>query len=128
MNRRFLHIAAALAMAFSCRFAGAQVSKGHQILIDRGVLRLGLSTKDNPIDPTRLQNAGLMGPVWEWGKWNPTLMGAAPGLPWARWATTQAEMPPQTTPYDENPYMSQCVAIQLEDEQDLTNPTVRDSA
>lgn len=103
----------------------SQVSKGHQILMDRGVLRLGLSTKDNPIDPTRLQNSGLMGPIWEWGKWNPTLMGPAPGLPWARWATTQSEMPPQTTPYDENPYMSQCVAIQLEDEQDLNNPAIR---
>lgn len=123
--RRFCFMLVVAVLACPALPVFAQISKGHQILIDRGGLRLGLSTKDNGFNVTTLQNSGLQGPMFEWGKWNPTLMGAAPGVPWGRWATTQAEMPPQTTPYDENPYMSNCVAIQLEDEQDLNNAGVR---
>jgi hypothetical protein len=128
---------------FAAPFAqigSAQISKGHQILIDRGFQILGLTQPDNYFHSDTYSNAGYttisfstdstgnLGPI-------STFTGEAPGLPWARWAPNESNMPGdgsgQTGNGDvysrtnEIPHLSQLVEIQLADEWNLNDDTVR---
>lgn len=111
----------------------SQISKGHQILMNRGLQSMGLVTRDNPFNVSTLLSGNFSGVVFEWGKYDPTLLGPAPGIPWNRWVSDpardgngdMADMPPVTTPNDETPYMSNLVMLQLGDEHDLNNATIR---
>src|SRR4051812_49073857 len=119
------------------------LSKGYQILINRGFQVQALVTKDNgfhfqpeahaPADGTftgGYYDIGYNTLDWTFASTNNpnsnvATLGAAPGVPWARWVDTQADMPAIGA---EGRYMSNLVGMSLADEQDLNNPTVRDAA
>src|SRR5436190_11665096 len=99
---------------FLSRSASAQnLSKGHQILLNRGLQSFALSIKSDVFHLNTVKNAGFTGVMWEWGEYDNSLLGAAPGYPWGRWASSQADMPPQASPTDESLYMNNCVAISI---------------
>ena len=50
------------------------------------------------------------------------LLGPAPGFPWARWVSDETDMPPLG---DEAAYTNQLVLLQLSDEPNLDNSSVR---
>jgi hypothetical protein len=102
----------------------AQLSKGHLILINRGLQVQGMVTKDDAFHLTTYSNANYTSIHWLWDS-NPSLMGAAPGFPWSRWAGDETKVPPLT---GEAPYMSQLVTLQLGDEWELNNVALRDRA
>jgi hypothetical protein len=121
---------------------GQALSKGYQILLDRGFQIQGLVTKDNGFhfQPELLPDNTYTGGYYDVGyntvNWvfagsgnspnsNVTALGAAPGVPWARWVDSEANMPPIG---GEGPYMSNLVGLAMADEQDLNNPTIRDAA
>ena len=114
----------------------AQISKGHLILMDRGLQIQGLVTPDNYFHSDVYSNAnnttvmffgdssGNLGPI-------STFVGPAPGVPWARWANDETNMPCAGTNNNgvsrtnEIPYTNQLVNVQLGDEWDLNNDTTR---
>jgi hypothetical protein len=121
-------------LAFICfaRPSHAQVSKGNQILIDRGLQLQGLSQDDCYLHLDTFTNANYTSINWinsitPAHSSRPDWMGAAPGFLWARWASDETQMPPQTTPYggDEGPYLSQLLALQLGDEWNLNDDATR---
>ncbi|MEX2170340.1 MAG: hypothetical protein WD851_13585 [Pirellulales bacterium] len=103
--------------------ASAELSKGHQILIDRGLQVQGMVTKDDVFHLATFQNANYSAIHWLWES-SPAQHGPAPGFPWARWVSNESQMPGAT----EQPYLSQLVALQLGDEWHLNDPAVRDRA
>ena len=132
--------AAALMGVMPGSVAHGALSKGSQILINRGFQLEGLVTKDNGFHLSPAVNGGsLTGGYldigyntvnWLYGSTNNpnsnvSALGAAPGIPWSRWVDQEANMPPLGS---EGPYMSNLVGLSLADEQDLNNPTVRDAA
>src|SRR6187401_3073980 len=108
-----------MALAFA-KIGHAQISKGHQILIDRGLQLQGIVTFD-PFHLNTYSNANYTSIGWQWDS-NPSLNGPAPGFLWSRWVGNQSAMPPSGS---EGAYISQLFALQLGDEQFLTNDTVR---
>ncbi len=120
--------------------ASAQISKGHQILIDRGFQIMGLTQPDNYFHLDTYTNAGYTTVAFSTdstGNLGPisTFVGDAPGFPWARWAPNETNMPGTGTGFTGNgseysrtneiPYLSQLVAIQLADEWNLNDDATR---
>ncbi|MFN7138025.1 MAG: immunoglobulin domain-containing protein [Limisphaerales bacterium] len=121
--------------------AQAQISKGHQILIDRGLQLQGLSIDNNWVTLSTYTNANYTSFFWINEYWQdtngnvfatqssrPEWMGPAPGtIPWGRWVKHEALMAPHITPHggDEAPYMSQLIALQLGDEWNLNDDATR---
>lgn len=119
----------------------AQVSKGHQVLIDRGLQLQGLCVDDNYVTINTYTNANYSSFCWlnEYSvdtngqvtathSSRPDWMGTPPGiLPWGRWVRHESLLPPHVTPYggDETPFMSQLISLQLGDEWNLNDDTVR---
>jgi len=117
------------------------LTKGSQILVNRGFQLQGLVTKDNGfhLQPELLPDSTYTGGYYDIGyntvNWvfastnnpnsNVTALGSAPGLPWARWVDQESDMPPLG---DEGPYMSNLVGLAMADEQDLNNQSIRDAA
>ena len=89
----------------------AQVSKGNQILINRGFQVQGMVSNFDPFHLTTYSNANYNSINWILDS-TPSAMGTAPGFPWARWVRTNSpsEMPPLGS---ESSYLSQLVALQL---------------
>src|SRR5438477_169104 len=83
--------------------AGQTLDKRHQILLSLGLQSYALSIKDDVFHLGTVQNANFTGVMWIQGEYNNALLGAAPGYPWARWASSQADMPPQASPTNEAP-------------------------
>lgn len=116
---------------FGAGIAPAQVSKGHQILLNRGLQLQGLSQDDCYLHLDTYSNANYTSIHWVNSPGahssRPDWMGAAPGFAWSRWAADETQMPPQITPYggDETPYLSQLLALQLGDEWNLNDLTTR---
>ena len=102
----------------------AQLSKGNQILVNRGLQVQGMVTRDDVFHLTTYQNANHTSINWLWNS-NPSLMGAAPGFPWSRWVSAETNVPPQGA---ELPYMSQLVSLQLGDEWNLNEDATRTRA
>jgi hypothetical protein len=102
----------------------AQVSKGNQILINRGLQVQGMVTKDDVFHLTTYSNANYTSINWIWDS-NPAQMGAAPGFPWSRWVGDETKVPPLGT---EGSYLSQLVSLQLGDEWNLNDSTLRTRA
>src|SRR5436190_4909735 len=132
--------AAALMGALPHSAAHGALSKGSQILINRGFQLEGLVTKDNGFHLSPAVNGGsLTGGYldigyntvnWLYGSTNNpnsnvSALGPAPGIPWGRWVDQESNMPPLA---NEAPYMSNLVGLSLADEQDLNNQTIRDAA
>ena len=119
-----------------CQTSHAELSKGHQILIQRGLQLQGLSQDDVYLHLDTYFNANYTSINWINGldgsgqtahSSRPDWMGDAPGFPWSRWAQAETQMPPQITPYggDETPYLSQLIALQLGDEWNLNDDATR---
>src|SRR4051794_1326852 len=112
--------------------AFAQLSKGFQILLNRGFQIQALSQDDCYLTLSTHSNANYTAIQWINSPGShssrPEWMGPAPGYLWSRWAMDKTQMPPQTrTPQDgsEVPYMSQLFALQLGDEWNLNDATTR---
>src|SRR5690349_2098746 len=85
-----------LVCALHARNAQAQVSKGHQILINRGLQVQGMVTAGDAFSLTTYQNARYTSINWLWDS-NPAAMGPAPGFQWSRWVNDETKVPPQGT-------------------------------
>ena len=114
----------AITCAMHAGIAHSQVSKGHQILINRGLQVQGMVTAGDAFSLTTYQNARYTSIDWLWDS-NPSLMGTAPGFPWSRWASDETKVPPQG---GEGPFMSQLVTLQLGDEWHLNDDATRTRA
>jgi len=102
----------------------AQIGKGHRILIERGLQIQGMVTRDDVFHLSTYSNANYTSINWLWQS-SPSQMGAAPGFPWARWAASETNVPPAGS---EGPYMSQLITLQLGDEWNLNDNTIRTRA
>jgi hypothetical protein len=102
----------------------AQISKGHQILINRGFQVQGMVANSDAFHLTTYSNANYTSINWLWTS-VPSWMGVAPGFRWSRWVFDETQMPPQG---GEAPYLSQLVTLQLADEWHLNDPATRDRA
>ena len=99
----------------------AQVGKGQQILITKGLQVHGVvTTNEGFFHVDTYTNANYSAVHWQWYS-APTLMGN-PGLPWAKWAVDETTMPPQP---GEQAYLKDLLMIQLGDEWELNNDSVR---
>src|ERR1043166_4726806 len=103
------------------RPVSAQISKGFQILTNRGFQVQGMVRNTDPFHLTTYSNANYASINWLWDS-TPSSMGNAPGFPWARWVSSETNMPPQGS---EGPYLSQIVALQLGDEWELNDTATR---
>lgn len=99
----------------------AQIPKGHQILIDRGLQLQSMAVPYDNFHLSTYSNANYTAIHWLWDS-NPSLHGPAPGFPWARWVRDETEMPPCGS---EGPYMNQLLALQLGDEWNLNDNATR---
>lgn len=126
------------------RSSAQTLSKGYQILLNRGFQLQGVVLKENGFHLTESAHSpddgtltgGYLDVGYNTVNWsfsnvnnnpnsNVSALGAAPGLPWARWVDNEADMPAIG---DEAPYMSNLVGLSLADEQDLNTQSVRDAA
>lgn len=106
----------------------AQISKGYQILLNRGLQLQGMVEWANYFHLDTYSNANYTSINWLADGSNPSLMGPPPGFPWSRWVTDAAHMPPQPQangPVDESPYMSQLISIEMGDELNLNDGPTR---
>jgi len=123
--------ARALALAFGLAgmllgqvpLARAQLSKGYQVLLNRGLQLQGLVQWDDYFHLDTYSNADYTSINWGWTS-SPSMMDATAGEPWSRWVSDPTNMPPQS---GEGPYLNQLVALQLGDEWDLNTDTVRNT-
>ncbi|HEX8524033.1 MAG TPA: beta-galactosidase [Tepidisphaeraceae bacterium] len=135
-------VMATFALAAPAIAQAQNLSKGYQMLLNRGFQIQAVSVKENGfhLQPGTNNAGGQTGGYLDAGyntvNWcysnvnnapnsNVSALGAAPGIPWARWVDNQADMPPMGA---EAPYMSSLVGLSLADEQDLNNQTIRDAA
>lgn len=101
--------------------AQAQISKGCQILLNRGLQLQGLVQWDDYFHLDTYSNANYTSINWGWTS-SPSLMTNTAGFPWSRWVSGATNMPPQA---GEAPGLNQLVALQLGDEWDLNNDSIR---
>src|SRR5688500_3327382 len=97
-----------------------QISKGHRILIEHGLQVQGMVVT-NAFNLSTYTNANYSAVHWQWYS-EPSWMGLAPGVPWAKWAVDETNMPPQA---GEAPYLDNLLMIQLGDEWDMDDNTLR---
>lgn len=110
----------------------AQLSKGNEILIDRGLQVVGLVQPDDVFNLETYSDAHYSSVLWTWSyasdqsSWkHMSRLGSAPGFPWGRWAGDESAVPLLE---QEGPYMSQLILLQLGDEWFLDEPSLRDRA
>ena len=118
----------------------SQVSKGQQILLNRGLQIQGLSTPDNYLHLNTYSNANYSSLGWSGDASGNVGMisdfeGPLPGFPWGRWVSDQTNMPGMGTgvtgngvPFsrtNEIPYFGQLVSLQLGDEWPIDTGSVR---
>lgn len=103
--------------------ASAQVSRGQQLTINHGLQLQPVVTTGDLFHPETVTAANYTAILWGWDS-NTNYHGEAPGFPWARWVRNTAEMPPRPG-YNEEPYMSRLVGIQIGDEYELNDATQR---
>src|SRR5262245_43660380 len=109
MFRRLCFAFSSLLLVSFAQTSGAQISKGHQILINRGLQLQGLCQDDCYVTLSTYTNLNYTGFHWvnntDGGSQTthssrPEWMGNAPGvLPWGRWSWDETQMPPHVTPY-----------------------------
>lgn len=135
-SRGFFSLAVAVFTVLMGETSYALISKGHQILINRGLQLQGLSQDDCYLHLDTYSSANYTSINWineinasgqTTHSSRPDWMGDAPGFPWSRWAKTETQMPPQVTPYggDETLYLSPLIALQLGDEWSLNDDATR---
>lgn len=102
----------------------AQISKGQQILLNRGLQLQAVVAKGDIFTLSTFTNAYFTAATWEWQS-DLSLMGPAPGYPWSRWIGSETDMPGAPAWPSETPYLPQLVTMQLGDEWDLNNDSTR---
>lgn len=101
----------------------AQLSKGFQILLTRGLQTQGLSQWNDFWTYSTYTNANYTSVNWG-AQSRPEWM--APGMVWSRWANDETQMPPQDFGNgDEALVMTNLVALQLADEWNLNDDNTR---
>src|SRR5262245_32845734 len=74
----------------------AQISKANQILINRGLQIEGLISTYDTFHLSTYSNANYTTVLWSWDPPRPynsmSVIGPAPGFPWARWVTDETDM------------------------------------
>ncbi len=123
----------AAALAITVLFPGAvsqaQVGKANQILINRGLQVEGLVATYDTFHLDTYSNANYSAVIWLWDSPRSydvmSQLGSAPGFPWARWVANETDMPPLG---GESGYLSQLVNLQLADEWNLNDDTIRTRA
>ena len=103
--------------------ARAQISKGQQIVLNRGLQLQGVVITGDVFHLSTYSNAYFTSIDWM-GQSDPSLMGPAPGYAWSQWISSETNMPGAPAAPDETPYLPQLISIQLGDEWDLNNPDV----
>lgn len=127
---RSLLILAAFIFSLFPSAAPAQLSKGHQILLNRGLQIQGIVSTYDTFHLDTFSNANYTTVNWLWSSprsfsGSMPLLGQTPGFPWGRWVTDETDVPPQG---DESGYLSQLVTLQLGDEWELNTDSVRTRA
>lgn len=122
--RRFGLVLGLFALISAVQSADAQIGKGNWILLQRGLQLQGMVTKDDVFHLSTYSNANYTSINWLWDA-NPSLMGPPPGFPWSRWVRNEGELPPLG---GESDNLSQLVTLQLGDEANLNNDTIRSNA
>ncbi|MGB7159053.1 MAG: PEP-CTERM sorting domain-containing protein [Tepidisphaeraceae bacterium] len=100
--------------------ATAQISKGHQILIDRGLQVQGMVTTGDNFHIDTYKNANYSTVNWLWES-NFAQLGTEQNFPWARWVGDESTMPAGA----EVAHAGSMVALQLGDEWNLNDDAVR---
>jgi autotransporter-associated beta strand protein len=103
----------------------ADLDKGHRILLERG-LQIHAMAVDQPEIPnwSVFDAGGWNGVDFQFNFYGPTnYLGSAPGN--HVWQATYSDYSHTSFSAVESPYASNCVRIQLDDEQNLNNATVR---
>ena len=134
MPRARLNLVAILYLARVCAVAAvllvatlpvraqvASLSKGQQVLVDRGLQIDGLvALTSDPFHLSTLQSTNFTAPLWAWTS-DVSKLGSAPGAPWAKWFdyTTQNDLTAA-----ESPYRSNLVQLYVGDEQYLNTPSI----
>ena len=118
--KSMLYIACGAATLAIGATAFGQIDKGHQLLMNYGLQTQGLVDTNVSFHLDTFQAANYSTVNLSWGGDMSTL-GPAPGAPWARWAGDPTQMPGG----GETPYLPNLVALQLGDEQNLNDATVR---
>jgi len=107
----------------------AELSKANQILINRGLQIEGLAVTYDTFHLSTYSNANYTAVLWLWDSPrsynNMSILGTAPGFPWARWVFDEADMPPLG---GEAAYLSQLLNLQLADEWHLNDDATRTRA
>jgi hypothetical protein len=126
---RFLFCVLALAAIspLTVQTARGQLSKGNQIIMNRGFQVQALASTYDTFHLSAVTNANYTTVNWLWipprsYDGSMPLLGPAPGFPWARWVSDESDMPPQG---DEADYTNQLVLLQLSDEPNLDDSSVR---
>ena len=97
------------------------LDKGHRILLERGLQLQGMVANYDQFHLPTFQAAGFTAAHWIWDSTN-SWLGPPPGISWARWVRSPQEMPFLPS---EQAYASTLIALQIGDEQNLNDPTVR---
>jgi hypothetical protein len=108
----------------------SQLSKGNQLLVNRGLQIQGIVSTYDSFHLSTFSNANYTSVNWLWSdprsySGSMALLGAAPGFAWGRWVADETDMPPQG---EEAPYLGQLVSLQLGDEWNLDDDSVRTRA
>jgi len=99
--------------------ASAQLSKGHLILINRGLQVQGMVTRDDVFHLNTYSNANFTSIQW---LWNSSMSTA---FPWSRWVGSETDMPPVG---NEGQFLNHLVSLQLGDEWNLNDAALRTRA
>jgi hypothetical protein len=99
----------------------AQISKGTQILLNRGLQIQGNVAWDDYFHVNTYTNMNYTSPNF-FSPAELSLLGSPPGVPWSRWVNDTNDMPPKIqNGVDETPYMSQLVSLEMLDEANLND-------
>jgi hypothetical protein len=124
---RFLFAVIALGAVSLVQSGRGQISKGNQLIMNRGLQVQALASTYDTFHLGTVINANYTTVNWLWiaprsYDGSMPLLGPAPGFPWARWVTDETDMPPLG---DEAAYTNQLVLLQLSDEPNLDDSSVR---
>jgi hypothetical protein len=120
MSQPFLRAGVSLGLLLLAAPVHAEISKADRLFMKNGLYIHALCFPDNVLHLNTLKECGFTGVTWP-GKSNMKQLGPPPGLPWCRWLMNDDEM---DVTAEERPYLSNLVALQFHDEQDLNSDKI----